>query len=380
MLNSQQSVFLGQSGWFHQAFQVPLTDLFQPHLLIVGQTGAGKSTTLQQISRQLVDLRAGQIVFDPTGEFSKAANQQIQYDVGDNVYFDLSQLSAHALLQALDLVWPDEMIEALSQAQTALRINRHLYHLDQILDLTQLNPDDFYANKSKLYPSQWAYSLNLLAGQSRANLAATGQENRSSQNEQFYVNQLADRLANPILKLLAPNQDPKKTKYDLLYLLKLAVAKANFGAKVSINLSRLKDLGSLQATIMSTAWQELLAFQVSSHTKYPVYLLIDEGHRFVGEQVDDKASGLAQLLREGRKEKLFVAFASQSPLDLPTALVSQFNSVMSHRLANQAEIQNLPGFFANSHLTKVIGNLKMGQTYLRCGQNKGRIVQINFGD
>ncbi|CAK1227736.1 Archaeal DNA helicase HerA or a related bacterial ATPase [Fructobacillus cardui] len=90
----------------------------------------------------------------------------------------------------------------------------------------------------------------------------------------------------------------------------------------------------------------------------------------------DKGSGLAQILREGRKEGLLVAFASQSPLDLPTALLGQFSATIAHRLTNQNEWQALP-LLANSAKTgKKLGQLQTGQAIVKIGQKPSRTVTI----
>ncbi|CAK1224900.1 Archaeal DNA helicase HerA or a related bacterial ATPase [Fructobacillus cardui] len=385
MQTSEHLLTLGQTGWFKTKYQPAATTLFAPHLLLVGQTGSGKSTTLKQISRQLQENRLGQIIFDPTGEFSRANDQQASYVVGKNVYFDLSQLAAEDLLTALDLTWPTKWQLLLGQAQAALRIN---YYLNQqqkdILNTQSLTTDAFYEQKSQLYKSQWTFSLSLLAPQLRL-LARQGfadhEESLADTDPDLMtaIDQLADRLADLRLKAIAPNTQVKTTKYDLLYLLKLATAKADFGAKISINLAQLKDLGALQATIMSTVWRQLLSFQAQSTHKTTVYLLIDEGHRFLmkNNQADqDKGSGLAQILREGRKEGLLVAFASQSPLDLPTALLGQFSATIAHRLTNQNEWQSLP-LLANSAKTgKKLGQLQTGQAIVKIGQKPSRTVTI----
>ncbi|USS91839.1 ATP-binding protein [Fructobacillus americanaquae] len=385
MQTSEHLLTLGQTGWFKNKYQPAATTLFAPHLLLVGQTGSGKSTTLKQISQQLQVNRLGQIIFDPTGEFSRADDQQVSYSVGQNVYFDLSQLAPKDLLTALGLTWPTKWQLLLGQAQAALRIN---YNLNQqqkvILNTKALTADAFYALKSQLYQSQWSFSLSLLAPQLRL-LAHQGfidqKENLASTDPDLLtaIDQLADRLADPRLKTIAPNTQVKTTKYDLLYLLKLATAKAYFGAKISINLAQLKDLGALQATIMSTVWRQLLSFQSKSTHKATVYLLIDEGHRFLlknNQAEQDKDSGLAQILREGRKEGLQVAFASQSPLDLSTALLGQFSATIVHRLTNQKEWQALPLLANSAKAGKKLGQLQTGQALIKVNQEPNRTVTI----
>ncbi|GAP02402.1 ATPase [Fructobacillus pseudoficulneus] len=383
MADTVPTIQLGKTFYLKRPINATIDQIFAPHLLLVGQTGAGKSTTLKQISRQLFANKAGQIIFDPTGEFAAQESQQIKYILGDNVFFDLSRLNANELIAALDLHWDNSLADRLSHAQSGLRIARYILAGQETLwDGQKHTNAEFFDLKEQLFASQWDYPLHLLAQQMQQDLAADQAQNRlteqQSRNCQQEINRLADRLSDPRLKTIAPNQDQSKTKYDLVYLLQLAAAKANYGAKITINLAQLKELGPLQAAIMSAAWQQLLLFQTKANKKKAVYLLIDEGHRFLTADQEDRQNGLAQILREGRKEQLFVAFASQSPLDLPPALLGQFSTLICHRLVNPAEWRQLPLLWPTVRLTKKIARLETGQALIKLGRQKEKFGQIEL--
>lgn len=105
-----------------------------------------------------------------------------------------------------------------------------------------------------------------------------------------------------------------------------------------LDLAALKWYGQGQTTVISVLLERLLAFRLAKPGQFAVKLVIDEAHRYLPSNGAALArNGIFQVLREGRKLGLSMIMTTQSPLDLPAELRSQFPNVLVHRLTTPEE-------------------------------------------
>lgn len=101
--------------------------------------------------------------------------------------------------------------------------------------------------------------------------------------------------------------------------------------------------------------------------------MIDEAHRYLPTTEQELSrNGIFQLLREGRKVNLQLILTTQSPLDLPDRLRSQFAQAVVHRLSSQSELAALP---VATELTTT-GTLAVGEALLLAVGEPSQVVRV----
>lgn len=99
----------------------------------------------------------------------------------------------------------------------------------------------------------------------------------------------------------------------------------------------------------------------------PVFVVIEEAHRFIGEKVSDTAGaakqGSERIAREGRKYGLGLMVVSQRPSELSETALSQCGTFISMRLTNPGDQNRI-----KSALPDTVANLAEALPSLRTGE------------
>ncbi|HAT54144.1 MAG TPA: ATPase, partial [Lactobacillus sp.] len=77
-------------------FVVEANRLFSKHLLIVGQTGSGKSTSAVALLNALMLQNRTSVILDRTGEYAQLPHAVVG-KLGDNAFIDFAKLSVTQL-------------------------------------------------------------------------------------------------------------------------------------------------------------------------------------------------------------------------------------------------------------------------------------------
>ena len=99
----------------------------------------------------------------------------------------------------------------------------------------------------------------------------------------------------------------------------------------------------------------------------PVWIVIEEAHRFLGEKVSETAGAAKQaserIAREGRKYGLGLMMVSQRPAELSETALSQCGTFISMRLTNSGDQNRI-----KSALPDTVANLAEALPSLRTGE------------
>lgn len=369
--------------------QSQLTDaLFAHHLLIVGQTGSGKTTTTLSLLSQLQQQNETAIILDPTGEYAKLPNT-ITYRFGDNAYFEAGKLSATQLLRALQLPVDPVILQKLRQAITDLQLQHNVINQPGVYHRRNRAIRDHQRALRQL--GDWAsdYRLPDLFDQlieefvvprtdAQADYALLGQEyDRAAINRAWpELIALQECLASATFRtLFDTDRHPGTMKSELNFILKMFLHHTSQHRTLVIDLSLLKHYEASQRLLISLLLKQILRCRLEDNAGFPVNVVIDEAHRYLPKDERDLAdNGIFQLLREGRKLDLKMILTTQSPLDLPTRLRSQFNHLIVHRLLDQAEVRGLPGKWQLPDAA----NLEVGQASLCLFGHQPQTVRVNL--
>ncbi|WP_367333581.1 ATP-binding protein [Limosilactobacillus sp.] len=354
------------------------------HLLIVGQTGSGKTTTTLSLLDQFQHENQTAIVLDPTGEYAQLPNA-VTYTLGENAYLEAGKLSASELQEVLGTQLSPLLTEKLVQAIDALKVQHNLVQrpgcyqkLGQAIDQYQqlLNQLSTWTSEYQIaqLPDQLVEEMVIPFPDSRADYHLLGQvyDYATISRAWTAMMNLRECLSTPYFRRIfdmVPH--PGRAKTELSFVLKMFLAHRSSHRTLVIDLSMLKQFESRQGTIISYLLKIILNNRLQKRTAFPVNIVLDEAHRYLSANDQSLShNGIFQVLREGRKVFLRMILTTQSPLDLPAKMRSQFNTVLIHRLLSADELTTLP--------TKVpfstVAGLPTGQAFLQTAGGAQQVV------
>lgn len=384
-MDKGQAVFLFDKQVEQATVQKLLVNLFNHHLLIVGQTGSGKTTTALSLLNRLQQLNQTTIVLDPTGEYAQLPNA-ITYRLGDNAYLEAGTLSASELQEVLGLRLSPLLQEKLEQAITALRVQHNLVERPGVYQKCGRTIDEYQQLLSQL--GAWAtdYQPRQLFWQlieefttpyddQRANYHLLGQQyDRTAINQNWSkLTTIRERLASSMFTAVFDTMaHPGTFKTELSFILKLFLSQRSMHRTLVLDLSLLKHYENSQRALISFLLKKILNLRQHQLTKLPVNIVIDEAHRYLPTNESDLAdNGIFQVLREGRKWQLKMMLTTQSPLDLPAQLRSQFSNIIIHRLTDSEEMKAI-----GIRQLEASRRLAVGSAYLKVADQVCR-VRVN---
>lgn len=368
------------------------TDLVKRHLLVVGQTGSGKTTTTLSLLDQLQKANYTTIIFDPTGEYAQLPNA-VTYRLGDNAYLEAGQLTSDQLQEALDLPLNDELAAKMRSAVTALRIQENITQQKAIYRKLGVPINQYERQAAKLGAWSRSFASARLAQQLIEELVIPYPDDRADYHllGQQYDRQTINRLWGAITAIQAelsserfrvlfdPDPHPGVFKTELNFVIKMFLTHQTSHRTLVIDLSALKQFESSQRTVISLLLKNLLNSRLQGKASFPVNIVIDEAHRYLPTDERQLAdNGIFQVLREGRKVNLSMTLTTQSPLDLPARLRSQFAHLLIHHLASADEMTSL----AQGHHFSLeqLMNLTTGQALLVLPKQANQLINVNLPD
>lgn len=388
--NSQEKgLFLGEQT-FHRKFMISNQTLLAKHLLILGQTGAGKSTSAKQLVNQLQETNQINVIFDPTGEYDRDLNNQITYRLAENASIDLSAQSAEELLQVLGLNWDSQLTAKLQAAITSLRIqeNRRMQPMAPLVKVN-LAVKDYEQLEQELLIRNQRYAMQLLPKQlvqefvrpfsdERANYEVLGQEIDHETVSRYWsqIQELDQLLKSERLNriFLFSSISSKHTRYDLSFILRTFEERPSQHRSLIVDLAELQPYPAIQQRVISFLMEQLLQNRLSSDVRLPVIIFLDEAHRYLPVDQPINENGLFHILREGRKVNLNLVLSTQSLQDLPQAIRGQFASLLIHRYQS---IEDLAGIPLTKRFVKRLPQLSVGQAVLLTSAGKTYFLKIH---
>lgn len=342
----------------NEALALDPNALLAHHLMIVGATGNGKSTSLLSLVESLQQVQQTTIIFDATGEYSQIPHA-ITYTLGENANLDFSEIDAHDVANILG-IYSDRLIQKVAMAIESLRIqkniikntgtyikiNKRLTTFDQEQQQLSVFGYDYDAT---LLMSQMIQEFAVPFGDSKANYELLGQEIDYTAVRSQWGELLSgqSRVGNPTLNRVFnmhhhTHDVPRATQTDIFYILRLFSEHRSQQRTLVIDVSQLKAGSSVSRLVLSLLLKKLLLIRMASASRFPITIFLDEAHRYMPEnqeQLND--TGLFKILREGRKYGIYSVVSTQSPLDMPAQISGQFGSLLVHQLNNPDELQQI---------------------------------------
>ncbi|GAB4121180.1 MAG: DUF87 domain-containing protein [Wenzhouxiangellaceae bacterium] len=147
---------------------------------------------------------------------------------------------------------------------------------------------------------------------------------------------------------LQPGEEPPSLRSFLQKLLGLTSNNGHFIKRnqvIIVDMNAVDDeVVELVASVVARMAFRLLR-QAEPRNRFPVHLLLEEGHRYVAETRSryaiDASRIYERIAKEGRKYGLFLIVASQRPSELSKTVLSQCSNFVVHRIQNPDDLSQI---------------------------------------
>ncbi|MDO3392645.1 ATP-binding protein [Ligilactobacillus sp. 110_WCHN] len=331
---------------FHDGdkFQIAVDDLYQQHLMIVGSTNSGKSTSALSIIDKSLKRGVKYLILDPTGEYSESFNlcENIdKYTLGEDLHVENGYIR---ITQWCDMIGtnkeaqPAELnkaIEWLKLQHQEGKNEAYKYINKGISDIKKRN----LKNKSE------NFDISLLSSQIFEQSVSIGRYSKVYEYNSFKQGP-NEYLIDKINLLISDNEFMKIFNFtgneieskSLQSVLKEFYFNEN---SLYINCSKINNI-SVMSVFISILIDIVFSNSLEFEERKPFVFYLDEAHRYMRNEVSKEA--LIRIAREGRKYGIFMNLTTQSPNDVPDILLSQIGTFIIHRLSHNSDIQTMLGF------------------------------------
>jgi uncharacterized protein len=339
--------------------------LFDRHLMIIGATGGGKSTTSLSILDALCKAHKKFMIIDATGEYQDSfADKEVKkICLGRDAKITPGSLTITQWISFLEAS-PGIQAPSLMKAIISLRYQKK----NKTAGVYKKNGKSITivsTEMSSLTEEDKEFDLKYLAAQL---VEESVQE--SSKNKGFYEENSFSLNANQILidrlnyKLQLDgfkeffSNDSTDSLLDIIrdFLIN--------ESRLMINVSSIDTRDSTGGMIIDLISHTILNARLKDSK--PFVMFVDEVHRYAKTndiEGENYYPGLILLSREGRKNGQYLFLTTQSPHDVSKVLLGQMGSLIVHRMTQPDELNSIYNYLREGDLTK-IKKLRKGEAIL----------------
>jgi len=338
--------------------------LFNRHLMTVGTTNSGKSTSALSILDKLINDGIRTLIIDPTGEYSDSFtdDEVDKYILGQTAFLHLSQMSINQwsiLFETNDGTQPAVLSEAIRSLRFQYKNNN-----DGIYHKVGKSVSAVEVELSSLTDEDKNFDISFLSAQIAVE---TTKQNKKGEFEadlfNFNVNQYLIQKVNYKLNntsLVNFFTSDGQSLIDIIDSFSAGETKKS----LYIDVSQIGVTDGIGGMIVDLVSNHLV--NLSSTSIKPFVIFIDEVHRYTKGINNDGFTfytGLNSIAREGRKKGIFLFLTTQNPNDVDKILLGQVGTLLVHRLTSPAEISAIQNHLMENQINQ-IKKLNTGEAVL----------------
>ncbi|WP_072557767.1 ATP-binding protein [Lactiplantibacillus plantarum] len=381
--NSQKSIanFAKLSGFSENEFSVQPNTLFDRHLMVLGATNSGKSTSALSILDKLIQNKRKVLMIDPTGEYKDSFDKHEfkKLTLGEDTFLSVGQITIpqwELLFQTNDNTQGAVLGEAIKSLKFQYRVGK----TEEVYEKHGKIIVNVKKDLLKVTDEDLNFQLSLLPKQIEEESVEEGVKN----NEARYVTSTFKANVNTwlirkieyvlnrtsvenFIKIFGDGEEG-----SLINELDDFIRTPEKSLYIDVSKIGVTDgIGSMIVDLISN-------HVINQEYNDPFIMFIDEAHRYTKFHTSfgEFGSGLVSIAREGRKKGIFLFLTSQSPKDVPNILLSQMGSLLIHRLTSMDEIQVVQNFLDKNEISR-IKNLGQGEAVL-ASINLLQNIQLKF--
>ena len=338
--------------------------LFNRHLMTVGTTNSGKSTSALSILDKLINDGIRTLIIDPTGEYSDSFtdDEVDKYILGQTAFLPLSHMSINQwsiLFETNDGTQPAVLAEAIRSLRFQYKNNNDgIYHkVGKFVRAVE-------AELSSLTDEDKNFDINFLSAQIAVE---TTKQNKKGEFEadlfNFNVNQYLIQKVNYKLNntsLVNFFTSNGKSFIDIIN----SFSSGKINKSLYIDVSQIGATDGIGGMIVDLVSNHLV--NLSPTSIKPFVMFIDEVHRYTKGINSDGFTfytGLNSIAREGRKKGIFLFLTTQNPNDVDKILLGQVGTLLVHRLTSPDEIKAIQNHLMENQINQ-IKKLNTGEAVL----------------
>lgn len=353
--------------------------LLDHHLLVVGSTNSGKSTSALSIIGKLIESDRKVLVIDPTGEYRDAFTELnvLHAVLGVDTFLPVGEVKM-SQWELLFQTNENTQGATLADAIKSLRYQKKIDSTDDLYVKQGKKSEIVMSELGSLEMNDTDFNLKKLPEQ-------INQESVELNKQGKYVFQTFKSNANNWLVQKVQHEFEKSSLLDFFtntdvaeesLLSKLDYFCASPNLCLYIDASKIGTTDGIGSMIIDLMCNYLIDKPISEIN--PFVLFVDEVHRYtLSEQINLSIStGLVNVAREGRKKGIFLFLTTQSPSDVPTIVFNQVGSLLIHRLTGSQDLAVVRNHLDSGN-QRLISSLNQGEALLT-SINLLQDVQLKF--
>ena len=341
--------------------------LFNRHLMCIGATNSGKSTTALAILDKVVSTKRKALIIDPTGEYKNAFNDDeiTKLTLGVDTTVSPGKISMEQWEKLFETENSSQGA-VLSEAITSLRYMRKIGSDGWYAKIGE-DIEEVQENIASVGKDDVEFNIELLPEQIQAESICEPDRDNNYNFKYRYDTLKANMNASLIQKIQYQmtntrflsffSDDPDM--YNLLDVIEEFVHLPEASLYIDTSaLGAAEGIGGMVIDLVST-------FVMSRDNIAPFVFFIDEVHRYAKSRYSEKEyhGGLTLLAREGRKKGIFLYLTTQNPKDVSAVLFGQIGTMLIHRLMLNDEIRTVESHL-DDYAIKHVRKLNQGEVIL----------------
>ncbi|WP_049509089.1 ATP-binding protein [Streptococcus pseudopneumoniae] len=340
--------------------------LFDRHLMAIGTTNSGKSTSSLSILDKLIENDKKVLIIDPTGEYSNSFNKNkniIKLNLGIDTILDTGRVSFSqwaTLFETNDSTQPAVLADAIKSLRYQNKMG-----INDVYQKNGKTPTEVSKAMSSLSIQDTSFDISLLSRQITEEAVEISRDMKTYIAGSFQFNQkqwLVQKVEYKISNTkLSDFFSPKtKTKTDLIE--KIDSFLKNDIRSLYINTSTIGTSDSIGGMIVELISTYIIDSKKKDNIAFVMF--IDEVHRYSqNNQENNYQIGLTSIAREGRKKGIFLFLTTQNPQDVPKELLGQIGTLLIHRLTHKNELEAIKNHLSEQSYRQ-INKLNQGEAIL----------------
>ena len=341
--------------------------LFNRHLVCIGATNSGKSTTALAILDKVVSTGRKALIIDPTGEYRDAFSDDeiTKLTLGVDTTISPSKITMEQWEKLFETENSSQGA-VLSEAITSLRYMKKIGEEGYYPKVGE-SIDEVQENLASVSNGDTDFNIELLPEQIQAESVCEPDRDNNYNFRYCYDSLKANSNASLVQKIQYQmtntsfltffSNDP--SMYNLLDVIDEFVHLPD--ASLYIDTSQLgasEGIGGMVIDLVSN-------YVISRDNICPFVFFIDEVHRYAKSRYSEKEfhGGLTLLAREGRKKGIFLYLTTQNPKDVSPILFGQVGTMLIHRLMLNDEIHAVESHL-DDYAIKHVRKLNQGEVIL----------------